>query len=86
MRYLFNLYIVVVPLQWLGQVISKHCGVGSIHNLRVPLNVYFSTLSSFTQVGNTQPIIAVGLGGARRKIAWDDRSRGWDTASGALCP
>jgi hypothetical protein len=32
---------VVVPVQWLGQVISKHCVVSLIHNLRVTLNVCF---------------------------------------------
>ena len=66
--------------------VSRHCVVGSIHNLRVPRNVCFSTLSSCTQVGNSQPIIAVGLWGARRKVPRDGRSRGRDIASSALCP
>ena len=77
---------VVVPVQWLEDDVSRHCVVGSIHNLRVPRNVCFSTLSSCTQVGNSQPIIAVGLWGARRKVPRDRRSRGRDIASSALCP
>ena len=78
--------MVVVPVQWLEDDVSRHCVVGSIHNLRVPRNVCFSTLSSCTQVGNSQPIIAVGLWGARRKVPRDRRSRGRDIASSALCP
>ena len=76
----------VVPVQWLEDDVSRHCVVGSIHNLRVPRNVCFSTLSSCTQVENSQLIIAVGLWGARRKVPRDGRSRGRDIASSALCP
>ena len=60
------------------------------------LECVFLNTEQFTQVGNSQPIIAVGLRGARRKVPRGRSSeglgggglvsRGRDIVSGALCP